>query len=638
MDWSAANTRYVFPARRMLLSGRALQGEDLLRQGFEETGDGWIAYHLAEAILFQSPDDRARVEDACRLYAHAVERLSEGHRALAEAALAKAEAMMAVARPREASPRTFLPRAEEAVIRRPRVSRETEVEEERPPDPLIEKLKTDFRFEEFRPGQREVIEAVLQGRHVLAVMPPGAGRSLLWEFATRLLEGSTVVVSSSAVSGDRLIHGAPDKLGDPGFLDGAKVGLFVIDDAQRICEGSADFRPEYVRLKGVVHRAAAGAVLALAPLATPQIRGEIIDKLGLVSPVVQAISMDRRNLIWSVVETQDRFGALRTVLAEWPGAAIVYARRAQDAESMAARLREAGLTAAAVYEGVADRNRAVEEWRANRVRVLVAVKDRDLKRPDVRGVVHWQMPASLEEYYLEAALAGRDGQPSQCVLLHGTGDKDEHLALIERMYPGREGVLEVLEAISRGASLEEWRRRWGRVGLAGALEALEGQGFIRAIGEGAYERPADGPNVSRLEVSSLERRQRRAEERLRAMERYAEARGCRRMEMLVYFGEQPPAGWLCGGCDRCRAAREGASQDAGVLRQAVVMGVRELETRRFSINEMARAILFLAPPHVTRALKGKAEAEVRDVIHALLRDGAIELDSRGQFVRAPRGR
>jgi superfamily II DNA helicase RecQ len=246
------------------------------------------------------------------------------------------------------------------------------------------------------------------------------------------------------------------------------------------------------------------------------------------------------------------------------------------------------------------------------------------------------MPSSLEQYYLEAALAGRDGETAQCVLLHSAQDKAAHATAIERAHPDRAAIIEVLGAVGERRPFEEVVAMGAPERGRAALAVLEDQGFVRWVGESAVEATSDTPDLKRLDTMDVDRRRRQAEERLRVMDRYAEARGCRRMEMLAYFGERLATGWQCAGCDRCRLARESASPDAGVWRQAVVMGVRELEGRRFSINEMARAILFLAPPHVTRPLKGKSEAEVRDLINALLREGAIELESRGQYVRSKR--
>jgi ATP-dependent DNA helicase RecQ len=468
-------------------------------------------------------------------------------------------------------------------------------------------------------------------------MPPASGGTLLCELAARMLEGATVIVAPDADGSEvEALKEGRTKMARIGpnetaALEGVHMGLLVIEDAHRVSDWSQDYRPEYARLRDLIVRGAPGTVLAIAPVATPRVRADIAEKLALGSPVVHAASHDRRNLVWSVIETQDKAQSLKLALAEQPGPALVIVQRASDADSVAQQLKSMGIAAEAHHAGLEEeaREAALEAWQSDKARVLVSVGLPGSRKRNVRAVIHWQMPSSLEAYFIEALAAGRDGEAAQCVLLYAPDDKASHATGIQRAHPERAAVLEVLDAVWEGRDHGEGPT------VDAALRVLEEQGFIRRAGADFAPSP-DAPERKRLDTLEVERRGRQAEERLRMMSRYAESRGCRRMEMLAYFGERLPAGWQCAGCDRCRTAREGASPDAGVARQAVIMGVRDLEGRRFSITEMARAILFLAPPHVTRALKGKSETEVRDLINALLREGAIELDPRAQFVRSRR--
>ncbi len=683
-SWSDINAKFVLPARRLMLGGRAADGEELLRQGVDETGDGWVMFQLAELILVQTPNETSRIEEACQLYARSITRLpNEGYRRLAEAALAKAKAMMTLAPSKTAAPKSLLPASDGRPA--PRRIEPDEEEEPKPVDPLVVKLKELFGFDGFRPGQREVIDVVMKGRRALAVMPTGSGKSLCYELPSQLLEGATVVVSplislmrdqearlhakgitnaayvNSSLPFDevgarlaafregktKLIYVAPERFATDGFtqlLHDVKVALFAVDEAHCISEWGHNFRPDYLKLKEAISRTRPASVLAVTATATPRVRMEIADKLGLGNPYTYVGSFDRTNLVWSAIEGRelDKFTALKQVLAEAAGSAIVYTSRRADADSVAKQLLAVGIPAAAYHAGLEpeQRERAQASWQEGRTRIMAATIafGMGIDKPDVRAVIHWQMPASLEDYYQQAGRAGRDGKTSQCVMLFDPEDKGFQHWAIDQNYPLREAILEVLEAIGEGMSYDDVCQLQDATKVGAAVGILERQGFIVPLGPKQYERVNEAPNVNNLDLTELERKRHQAEDRLAAMERYAEARGCRRRELLGWFGERLAPDWQCAGCDRCRKARDGGDDayKSATLRQAVVDGVKDLESKHLTVQEMARAMLFLAPPNVTRALKGKNEAEVRDLLNALLREGQLELDARVPWVKRRR--
>ncbi len=684
-SWSDLNAKFVLPARRLLLGGRAPDAEELLRRGVDETGDGWVMYQLAETILVQTPTEPSRIEEAAGLYARSLTRLpNEGYRRLAEAALAKAKAMLTLAPSKTALPKSLLPSADARPAARPEEPVDPDAVPP-PPDPLVEKLKALFHHEAFRPGQREVIDAVMKGRHALAVMPTGGGKSLLYEFPAQMLEGPTIVVSplislmrdqearlrskgitnattvNSSLDFDevrarltafregktRMLYVAPERFANDGFLtlvQGMKLSLMAIDEAHCVSEWGHNFRPDYLRLREVIARTKPTSVLAVTATATPRVRQEITEKLGLANPYVYVGSFDRPNLVWSVMEGRelDKGAALKRILGEVQGSAIVYTSRRADADSVARLLQSGGIPALAYHAGMEAeaRSHAEEQWRSGRARVMAATIafGMGIDKADVRAVVHWQMPASLEDYVQQAGRAGRDGKPSQCVLLHDPEDKGFQHWAIEQSYPDRTIVLEVLEGIGEGLTLDDLGQLRDASQVTASVGVLERQGFIDAIGPKQYERSPEAPTLAHLDLSELERKRHQAEDRLRAMERYADAKGCRRRVLLEWFGERLAPDWQCAGCDRCRKAREGGDDayKSATMRQAVLDGVRELESRHLTVPEMARAMLFLAPPNVTRALKGKNEAEVRDLLQALLREGDLELDARVPWVKRRR--
>ena len=566
-SWSDINAKYVLPARRLLLGGRAADGEELLRRGVESSDDGWLMYHLAEVILIQTPQDPSRIDEACALYARSITRLpNEGYRRLAQAALEKAKAMKILAPAKSETPKSLLPVPEG---RAPVPARRVEIdpeEEPKPPDPLVEKLKALFHFESFRPGQREVVEAVLKGRSALALMPTGSGKSMLYEFPSQLLEGATIVVSplislmkdqearlkskgienAATVNSSlpleevrsrldafregttKLLFIAPERFSSDAFtslLPEVKVSLFAVDEAHCISEWGHNFRPDYLRLRDAIAKTRPSSVLAVTATATQRVRSEIAEKLGLSNPYLYVGSFDRPNLAWSVIDGAelDKVGALKRVLAEAPGSAIVYTARRADAELVAKALQAAGIPSAAYHAGLDPdaRARAHESWQSGRTHVIAATIafGMGIDKPDVRAVIHWQMPASLEDYYQQAGRAGRDGRSAQCVLLHDPQDKGFQQWAIEQSFPGRAAVLEVLEGVGEGLSVDDLGELRDPSQVTVALGLLARQGFLREIGPRQYEKEPEAPPIGRLDLSELERRHRQAEERLLAMER-----------------------------------------------------------------------------------------------------------------------
>jgi ATP-dependent DNA helicase RecQ len=408
----------------------------------------------------------------------------------------------------------------------------------------IEDALTRFGLTQFRPGQREIIEAVLAGRPTLAVLPTGAGKSLCYQLPAVALEGLAVVVSplislmkdqvdalsargiraafinssllpderaarlGAAVRGElRLLYVAPERFRAAGFattLARARPALLAVDEAHCMVEWGHDFRPDYARLGEVRAQLGAPRLVALTATATPDVRQEIGAQLGMQGPAVFVRGFDRANLHLAVVPVQgadDKRRHVMQLLAE-PQArgrpAIVYAATRKKAQEVAAALRRAGVAARAYHAGLEDGERAEvqERWMRGEVRVVVATNafGMGVDKRDVRLVVHHELPGSPEAYYQEAGRAGRDGEPARCVLLFNHAD----------------------------VRLREF--------------------MIASSGDG----PAPPPSVVAAE-----------RERLRAMMAYAYARGCRRAWLLDYFGDEAHR---CGGtalpCDRCATERQ----------------------------------------------------------------------------------
>lgn len=435
-------------------------------------------------------------------------------------------------------------------------------------------LQSHFGHAHFRPSQRPVVQAVLHGHDVLAVLPTGAGKSACFQVPAMLVPGLTVVVSplislmadqvaacrqrgipaaaltSASTSSDRratlaalgegalkLLYLSPERLQGFTAPPNIRVGLLAVDEAHCISEWGHDFRPAFRAIGEWRERHGRPPTVALTGSATPPVRADIRSVLALgqgraVSEVVS--SFDRPNLRFEVVQVRCERLRIRALLACLDRAepiAIVYTPTRSVTEALTRALRFAGFDAVPYHAGLTHEYRAtaLDRFRAARLQVVVATCafGMGIDAPNVRLVVHWQAPPTLEAYYQEAGRAGRDGAPARCVLLHRPDDVGLLGSELETSHPPRKVVQDLLRHPDR---------------LARAPSKV--QEVVRRL---AAEQGAGREPDWELHL----RRRRLAEERLGALARYAGGRGCRRRELLKYFGETLRH---CAGCDTCPAA------------------------------------------------------------------------------------
>ena len=339
-------------------------------------------------------------------------------------------------------------------------------------------LKEIFGFDSFRPGQEEVIRAVLDGRDTLAVMPTGGGKSLCYQVPALMGEGLTVIVSplislmkdqvdsllQSSVEGAaalhsgldaeerwevekkirtgeiRLLYVAPERLRSLEFvlaLRRAGVGLFVVDEAHCISEWGHDFRPDYLFLPRVVRDLGSPPVLALTATATPRVRQDILRSLRMREPEVVVTSFNRPNLtyrVFSAKEKKDKLPLILEVIRNSPPPGIVYGTTRKECEELAASLKRAGVDAAHYHAGMgaAERSSVQERFMTDELDVVVATIafGMGVDKPNVRFVVHASVPGSLPAYIQEAGRAGRDGEESECVVLYRGADLGRRKRLV----------------------------------------------------------------------------------------------------------------------------------------------------------------------------------------------------------------
>lgn len=360
-------------------------------------------------------------------------------------------------------------------------------------------LRSTFGYPEFRPGQERAVESVLAGRDTLVILPTGGGKSLCYQVPALLLPGLTVVVSplislmkdqvdalvargvpaafvnstltsgevsdrmARALRGDiKLLYMAPERFevrGTAEALRRAGVSLLAIDEAHCISQWGHDFRPSYLRMRAVRESLGDPPTIALTATATPTVRRDIARQLALRDPQLVLTGFDRTNLTYSVLPARndaEKDRLLAQVLSEREGLAVVYASTRRAVERIAGLLEREGIPAAAYHAGLDDahRHEVQEAFMREDVRVIVATNafGMGIDKANVRIVMHHAMPGTLEAYYQEAGRAGRDGEPSEAILLHAFPDRFTHEFFINGAYPERQLVERVYAALQKLAA------------------------------------------------------------------------------------------------------------------------------------------------------------------------------------------
>ena len=492
----------------------------------------------------------------------------------------------------------------------------------------VSSLRKHFGFDDFREGQRDVIGSILEGKDAVVVMPTGSGKSLCYQLPAMILDGATLVVSplialmkdqvdalrardlpatfinSSIPEAEqraridalrrrehKLVYVAPERFRSSRFnsaLQSIPISLFAVDEAHCISTWGHDFRPDYLRLRNVIRLLGKVQTLALTATATPYVRSDIIQQLGLNQPQTFVSGFDRPNLMIEVMHTErerEKIAHIKRLANKIRGSGIVYASTRKAVEQVGGKLQDAGLSVVAYHAGMSDsiRIKAQDAFMSGRKQMIVATNafGMGIDKPDIRFVVHYQMPGSIEAYYQEIGRAGRDGLPSTCVLLFNYADKNTHDFFIEGSYPDISVIKQVYESLASTElkrielSTAEIARRTGErneMAVQSALYVLERAGHIqrtapvlnRAV-RGAQQGRSivmldDVPAAQlRVDPRDLSRRGELERRKLREMIDFCYTDYCYRAHILRYFGDRQHQR-QCGTCGNCKPQTEAPSE------------------------------------------------------------------------------
>ena len=508
-------------------------------------------------------------------------------------------------------------------------------------------LKKYFGFDGFLDAQEEVVEQILSGQDGLVVMPTGGGKSLCYQLPAMCLDGVTLVISPlialmkdqvDALQGKgisatminstldqneqwkriaamkngeyKLVYVAPERFRSESFmvaLKEVKISLFAVDEAHCLSQWGHDFRPEYMRLGQALEKLGKPQAVALTATATAVVRKDILSVLGLREPFETISGFSRPNLSLVINEVDKhkvKHTRLKEVVQKWK-TGIVYCSTRKRVDEVGELLHSWGVKSIAYHGGMSpdERERTQNKFISKEVDVAVATNafGMGIDRSDVRFVLHYEVPGSIEAYYQEAGRAGRDGEAAYCELLFNYADTRTQEFFIEGANPSYKTICDVYQFLNNEADtnfeiqqtiddIKQGADVKNGMAVGSALGVLVKSGYLERFDIAGKRtkgtrilKPGTLTNQLQIDQQTLEEKESRDRVKLDAMVNLCYGRECRQQAILEYFGEEDAE--TCGTCDVCinsfgGDAREPSSDDELMIVRKALSGVARMSRKR----------------------------------------------------------